>query len=193
MTDRSSNTTNSQAGGNAAIQALLQSLGNGGAQTLMDSINAGDNGASILTSFLNNSNLSPEQQSIIDLLVSLGNNEDTGHIIEGEALSDEYLADDYDDDTDYEDTQQNSNVYDIRQFRRELNDLRNVNDTLAAALGACPICWGGDDECHECEGEGYAGTYMPDVQLFNELVVPAIRRVRTKKRIRKMNPANKRG
>jgi hypothetical protein len=67
----------------------------------------------------------------------------------------------------------------IAALRRELADLREVNDTLAAALGACRACWGGDDACPECAGRGRAGSAVPDPALFRELVVPAVRRVRS--------------
>ena len=59
----------------------------------------------------------------------------------------------------------------------ELAALRQVNATLAAALGACPLCWG-DDECDACEGGGRPGYVRPDPELFDELVVPAIARMR---------------
>lgn len=59
----------------------------------------------------------------------------------------------------------------------ELRDLRQVNDTVAAALGACRLCWGGDRRCLECLGEGTAGFAPPDLTLFERLVVPAVRRV----------------
>ena len=61
---------------------------------------------------------------------------------------------------------------------QELADLREVNDTMAAALGACRACWGGDTACPECDGHGGAGSRTPDPALFRELVVPAVRRVR---------------
>lgn len=67
----------------------------------------------------------------------------------------------------------------IAALKRELADLREVNDTLAAALGACRACWGGDDDCPECAGRGRAGSAVPDPALFRELVVPAVRRVRS--------------
>jgi hypothetical protein len=67
----------------------------------------------------------------------------------------------------------------LRHLKRELADLREVNDTVAAALGACRVCWGGDEECHECEGDGRPGSRRPDPVMFDRLVVPAVRRART--------------
>lgn len=62
-------------------------------------------------------------------------------------------------------------------MRGELEDLRETNDTLAIALGACYLCWGGEPECPNCEGEGTPGYFMPDPALFNEIVRPAVSRV----------------
>lgn len=65
------------------------------------------------------------------------------------------------------------------EMEAELSDLREMNDTLAAALGACRICWGGDDGCDVCRGHGRAGWTTPEPTLFQELVVPAVVRART--------------
>ena len=79
----------------------------------------------------------------------------------------------------------------------ELEALREVNDTLAAALGACPKCWGGDDGCADCGGSGSPGAAVPDSQLFNHLILPAVRRVNQARRPRPRpagpfrNPATK--
>lgn len=77
---------------------------------------------------------------------------------------------------------------DVHAMRQELKDLREVNDTVAAALGACPICWGGDGDCGECEGAGAPGSSAPDLKLFEELVTPAIRRVSSQRGARPDNP-----
>jgi len=66
----------------------------------------------------------------------------------------------------------------------ELETLREVNDTVAAALGACPQCWGGSPDCEICKGEGGAGAMDPDERLFSELILPAIRRVSANRRSR---------
>ena len=60
----------------------------------------------------------------------------------------------------------------------ELSSLRDVNDTLASALGACCVCWGGDENCESCDGNGECGSEEPDRALFDELVLPAIRRLK---------------
>jgi len=61
----------------------------------------------------------------------------------------------------------------------ELSELRERNDTLAAALGACYLCWGADPACPECAGKGGPGSAAPDAKLFQQIIVPAIKRLRS--------------
>ena len=64
-----------------------------------------------------------------------------------------------------------------RSMYAELEELRGRNDMLAAALGACYLCWGENAACEVCGGSGSPGSAPPDAVLFRELVVPALRRV----------------
>ena len=48
-------------------------------------------------------------------------------------------------------------------------------DRLAAALGACPACWGEDPSCRWCRGRGAPGALAPDPEEFTTWVVPAVR------------------
>jgi hypothetical protein len=57
----------------------------------------------------------------------------------------------------------------------EVKLLRDRCDTLAAALGACGVCWGQDFSCRACRGHGAPGRMIPDQELFSEFVVPAVR------------------
>ena len=57
----------------------------------------------------------------------------------------------------------------------ELRRLRDRNETLAAALGACYLCWGEDLECPNCRGRGLPGYSYPERRLFMEYVAPAVR------------------
>jgi hypothetical protein len=65
----------------------------------------------------------------------------------------------------------------------ELTLLRERNDTLAAAVGACCLCWGQDLECRSCRGRGGPGFCMPDGVLFEEFVLPAVRTWRAQRTI----------
>ncbi|MEL6257184.1 MAG: hypothetical protein AAFR87_34635 [Bacteroidota bacterium] len=55
--------------------------------------------------------------------------------------------------------------------------LLEKNEMLAAALGACH-CWGEQEGCPDCGGEGLAGWKAPDIQLYRYLVLPANRTLR---------------
>src|SRR5271156_3635946 len=63
----------------------------------------------------------------------------------------------------------------------EMKLLRERNDLLAAALGACCLCWGQDLSCRSCRGRGGPGFCIPDEELFEEYVVPAIHTFRAQK------------
>lgn len=52
----------------------------------------------------------------------------------------------------------------------------DTNMLLAAALGACE-CWGLRADCDVCAGEGGTGWILPDRELFEELVKPAVVRL----------------
>src|SRR5215208_2849276 len=69
----------------------------------------------------------------------------------------------------------------VRLLLGELEELWERNEMLAAALGACAQCWGGDPDCPGCQGRGAPGTEIPDAQLFAACVVPAARRVRAER------------
>ena len=68
----------------------------------------------------------------------------------------------------------------LRDIYAELEELQLRNDSLAAALGACYLCWGEDFECPDCGGHGRPGASQPDQALFASWIVPAIRRIRSK-------------
>jgi hypothetical protein len=59
----------------------------------------------------------------------------------------------------------------------ELDELRLMNDRLAAALGACYLCWGKRADCPNCEGRGSSGWVASDKASFAELVRPALIRM----------------
>ncbi|AUT64946.1 hypothetical protein C2L65_35675 [Paraburkholderia terrae] len=60
----------------------------------------------------------------------------------------------------------------------ELEVLRVRNDTLAAALGACFLCFGTDFSCTECRGRGKPGARLPEPAAYRDYVLPALRRIR---------------
>ena len=62
----------------------------------------------------------------------------------------------------------------------ELEQLRHRNDQLAAALGACYLCWGEDPVCPICEGAGVPGASPPRPRYFAVYVLPVLNRLRRK-------------
>ena len=68
----------------------------------------------------------------------------------------------------------------VEKVYAELEALRARNDTLAAALGACFLCFGAEASCIECAGRGHAGARMPELSAYREFVLPAVRRVQSR-------------
>jgi hypothetical protein len=66
----------------------------------------------------------------------------------------------------------------LEQLEERLNDCVEVNDELAAALGACPDCWGRKRECPSCHGRGKIGHEKPDPLAFEQYILPLFRRSR---------------
>ena len=67
----------------------------------------------------------------------------------------------------------------IEELSQELDALQRRNDDLAAALGACYLCWGEDPQCQVCSGQGKPGSVAPDRPLYRRWIIPAVRAVRT--------------
>ena len=61
----------------------------------------------------------------------------------------------------------------MTRIARQLHDAgriaaRRLTD-LAAALGACGLCWGGDPACRGCRGRGRPGMVRPDPEMRAQL------------------------
>jgi len=78
-----------------------------------------------------------------------------------------------------------------RQMRSELLALRERNDLLAEALGACYLCWGEYPDCQECQGRGMSGSRPPNRVLFKQFVSPAMSRLRTRNGVRNNDPGQR--
>jgi hypothetical protein len=63
----------------------------------------------------------------------------------------------------------------VEELTGELAAVRATLDELAAALGACPECFGADPDCRWCRGRGGPGHAIPDPESFRRLVLPAVR------------------
>ena len=65
----------------------------------------------------------------------------------------------------------------LQRLVREHEMLLARNEALAAALGACPDCWGEFRACQTCRGQGRPGCFAPDKEAFNEYVLPVLERL----------------
>jgi hypothetical protein len=89
----------------------------------------------------------------------------------------------------------------IERLQAELARLRELNrilvahsDFLAAAVGACPECWGEDGTCRVCAGDGGPGAFVPDRISYDEFVRPLLTRMKERlARRRRRQPADPSG
>ena len=63
------------------------------------------------------------------------------------------------------------------QLSAELETLQQRNDALAAALGACHLCFGEDAWCAHCGGRGVPGSRRPETVAFARYVRPLLQRL----------------
>ncbi len=52
-----------------------------------------------------------------------------------------------------------------RRLAGELETAQALLSDLAAAFGACGLCWGEDDGCPSCRGRGRPGRFAPDPDM----------------------------
>lgn len=60
-----------------------------------------------------------------------------------------------------------------RRMAGELDDTRSLLSDLAAAFGACGLCWGEDERCPSCRGRGSAGRFPPDPEMRSRFIADA--------------------
>jgi hypothetical protein len=65
----------------------------------------------------------------------------------------------------------------IEAMHAELQERRERDAVLAAALGACEFCWGENPSCPVCGGEGVPGSSVPPTELFMRYIAPAARKL----------------
>jgi hypothetical protein len=78
----------------------------------------------------------------------------------------------------------------LNALREELEALRDLNDSLALALGACSVCWGGDSDCTACGGRGGPGWARPEPSLYRSMVEPAVRAMSAGRQVIEHLPAS---
>jgi len=79
-------------------------------------------------------------------------------------------------EVDLKEKQQSQNKLRTRKLKRNYKILLERNNLCASALGSCPYCWGTDVRCR-CRGEGIPGYFPPNKEDFDEIVVPALKRL----------------
>jgi hypothetical protein len=123
-----------------------------------------------------------------------GQNNDSAQVIDVESEAERGPATGHDDESQEGNSSEVANELreDLRKLSAELKVLRDRNDLLAAALGACCLCWGQDPDCRFCRGRGRPGFAAPDEAHIGEFVLPAIHmlRVQRAKNNRSSPPAN---
>lgn len=69
----------------------------------------------------------------------------------------------------------------IRRLRQSRNNWKHYAQSLsetvrffAELFGACPACWGHDNQCPNCRGQGAIGSQNPDLDTLVELVSPLL-------------------
>jgi hypothetical protein len=71
----------------------------------------------------------------------------------------------------------------VENLRNELEQLRERNDLLAAALGACYLCWGEDHGCPVCNGNGHPGSNLPERRWFTQYIAPVFHTLQAEREV----------
>jgi hypothetical protein len=64
----------------------------------------------------------------------------------------------------------------VAEIETQFARLEQITDELAAAVGACPNCWGQAWNCQFCHGKGKPGTYDVDKEIFEQYIVPLFKK-----------------
>jgi hypothetical protein len=64
----------------------------------------------------------------------------------------------------------------IVRLKRELASANVMARYIADVFGACPVCWGLNGLCQQCQGKGRPGYAEPNLDELRAWVEPALRR-----------------
>lgn len=124
----------------------------------------------------------PQKAEILRLLVERRRQQQDGEPQEEAMPSEEETNSEHEtpaDETREERSRHARELHDtVNKIYAEVEVLRARSDTLAAALGACYLCFGDDPLCEECGGRGVPGSLAPEPAAFRKYVSPAVRRAR---------------
>lgn len=62
----------------------------------------------------------------------------------------------------------------LEVMRNQVQEAEHILQELAAIFGACGRCWGQDQECPDCHGQGGPGSQRPDSDELLALTEPAL-------------------
>jgi hypothetical protein len=86
-------------------------------------------------------------------------------------------------------------IEDVRNVQEAVDALYEERDrlaarvaALAAAIGACRVCFGEDAMCERCLGHGVSGWRRPEPLAFRRYILPAYQRARAIERARAGRP-----
>ena len=63
------------------------------------------------------------------------------------------------------------------EIKKQLNELQKFNNSISRGLGSCQKCWGEDNTCDTCSGNGAPGWQKINKRLFNIYVMPALEKL----------------
>jgi hypothetical protein len=69
-------------------------------------------------------------------------------------------------------------LYQFRKLERNYQLMIDQMDQFAAAVGACPECWGEDPLCSYCSGRGKPGYFQPNATYFNRYIKPVLSKLK---------------
>ena len=77
----------------------------------------------------------------------------------------------------------------VDEIAQDRARLLGTVERVAAALGACPVCLGDDEDCALCHGRGAPGSLPPVPEDFRRVVLPAVQaHAYTRSRSRRARP-----
>lgn len=65
-------------------------------------------------------------------------------------------------------------LHQFRKLERNYQLMLDQMDQFAAAVGACPECWGEDSLCSYCRGRGKPGYFQPNATYFDMYIKPVL-------------------
>lgn len=78
----------------------------------------------------------------------------------------------------------------ITAFAQQIEAQQSLLHDLADAIGACGECFGVDEDCEHCGGQGAPGAFAPDPEAFAFFVRPALEKMSLRRARRAAGSSN---